>query len=158
MTWGQAVCGMVIGAFRNLVAVARGNEDKHGAEKEKGWDYHINGACGEVAAARVMNVFWPATINTYKKGSDVNGHQVRTRSRPDWDLIIRDDDLQKHREARFIHVVGRCPRYEVVGWYQCADVVPHKEWRQRHGDREEAWFVPRTALEPMSKINDEPAF
>jgi hypothetical protein len=71
---------------------------------------------------------------------------VRTRSRTDYDLIVRESD---DPDQRYILVVGVAPQFDVVGWIVASDARLHPEWRQSHGGREEAWFVPQLALNPI---------
>jgi hypothetical protein len=136
---------MNIGSMRHLTALFARREDRHGAVCT--WDLHIEGACGELAAAKGLGVFWDGSINTFKR-PDLPGVQVRTRSRHEYELIVRDDDAPG---ARFLLVTGQCPRYCVRGWILGAD-ARRDAWRQTHGDREPAYFVPHAALHPPATL------
>lgn len=137
------MCGL-IGLARHISALTRGLPDKNGHEGV-GWNNHIEGACGELAVAKALGVFWSGSVNTFKRGGDVGGIQVRTRSQPEYDLIIRDDDCD---DDTFVLVTGQCPEYDVVG-----KILGHDGkqdiWRQTYGGRPAAWFVPQAALEPI---------
>lgn len=138
----------MVGAKRNIEAKIRRLPDKHGF-KGNGWDAHIEGACGEIAVAKVLNVFWNGSINTYKQLGDVSGLEVRTRSDLNYDLIIRDGD---NSEAIYVLVVGRCPTYRVIGWLRGGD-GKKAEYRQTYGDRPGAYFVPQSALRPIEELS-----
>jgi hypothetical protein len=104
---------------------------------------HIEGACGEAAVAKALNVFWSGTVNTFKRGGDIGSKiQVRTRSKSYYELIVRQDDRD---DDIFILVTGKAPSFDVVGWTLGKD-AKKEQWIQTHGNREAAWFVPQKEL------------
>lgn len=134
--------GATIGMQRQLEALSQGRPDRHGYDGADGWTVHVEGACGELAVAKLLNRYWAGTLNTFKEGGDVGNIQVRTRSRENYDLIVRTDDRD---EDVFVLVVGRAPKYRVVGWIRGKD-AKRAEWSQTHGGRPAAFFVPQHAL------------
>ena len=137
-----------VGIRRQVAAMARGLPDRHGYDGD-GWAEHIEGACGEMAVAKLLGVYWPGSVNTFKAGGDVALLQVRTRSRHDYDLLVRPAD--KDLEAIYVHVTGRAPEFRVWGWMRCGDCRRDAWWRT-HGDRPGAWFVPAAALQDIAFI------
>ena len=138
----EMMLGATIGIHRHMAAINRNLQDRHGFEGD-GWGIHIEGACGEIAAARALGVYYGGSINSFRTGFDIGGYQVRTRSRRDYDLIIRDnDDLNQS----YILVLGVAPNFEVVGFLPGIAVSRHPEWRKTYGGREECWFVPQSEL------------
>jgi hypothetical protein len=137
------------GCARNIASVLKGSKPAHGFNKDEGiWDIHINGACGEVAAAKYLGRYWSPTVNTYHAADLGKKLQVRTRSRHDWELNIRADDDPEHW---FILVTGTAPTYNVRGW------LPGREaridaWLQNYGNRTPAWFVPQSALHDIDLL------
>lgn len=131
-----------VGLRRQVDAVTAGRPDRHGYSG-LGWTEHVEGACGELVVARFLGRYWDGSNGTYRSAADVGAVEVRTRSRHDYDLIIREDDTPG---SVFILVTGRAPAYWVRGWIRAADAREHPEWRQAHGGREPAWFVPVAAL------------
>jgi hypothetical protein len=140
--------GCLVGSARHIESLQSARRDAHGKGADGGWTEHINGACGEMAAAKALNLYWPAHINNFK-GPDLSGPgydiQVRTRSQSHYDLLVRDDDNDEHF---FVHVLGQAPEYEVVGMMKGRD-AKRLEWRQNYGERPPAFFVPREALVPI---------
>ncbi len=134
-----------VGSRRQIEALTKGLPDKHGFGGEDGWTVHIEGACGEMAVASALGRYWSGSVNTFKSGGDVGTVQVRTRSRHDYDLIVRRDDRDNDI---FILVTGLAPRFEVRGWIRGAD-ARRSEWLRTHGNRPAAYFVPQTALMPI---------
>ncbi len=139
-----------VGAARHMAALRRGLEDRHGA-LAGGWSLHIEGACGEYAAAIALHLPWTPNINTFKgpAGDIGRGVEVRTRSRHDYDLIVRKDDFNRP----FVLVTGIAPRFRVRGWIM-GDDAKRPEWLREHGGREAAYFVPFGALRPLIELEE----
>jgi hypothetical protein len=143
--WEMRVA-MTVGALRHAEAVRQGRRDAHGYPSDRdGWGDHIEGAGGELAVARVLNVYWPASVNTWKAPDLGANVQVRTRSVATYDLLVRDDDADADV---FVLVVGRLPAMRVVGWMVGAD-AKRASWRASHAAREPAFFVPQAELRPL---------
>jgi len=116
--------------------VARG-----GMSEQDGWGNHVEGACGEYAAARFLNVCWTGSVGTF--GEDLKPNiEVKTRSNHSYDLLIRNnEDLDKI----FILVTGTAPHFWVRGWAVGKHVVSDK-WIKYYGNRPGAWFIPVSEL------------
>jgi hypothetical protein len=135
-----------VGALRHWEAVRGGMADRHGFDGD-GWGVHIEGALGEIAAAKALNIYWDGSVNTFK-ADDLAGIQVRTRSRADYELIVRpgDDD-----GAAWVLVTGKHGKYDVRGWIK-GDDAKRDEWLAAHGNRPAAYFVPHAALKPIEEL------
>jgi hypothetical protein len=131
-----------VGLRRQLAAVKRGSQDRHGADPEDGWRIHIEGACGELAAAKFLGRYWNGSVDTFQSIPDLGAVEIRTRSRHDYDLLIRKDNPT---DRVYVHVTGRAPRFRVRGWIRGTE-AQREEWWKNHGNREWAWFVPADAL------------
>lgn len=136
----EVLYGAFLGVRRHAEALARGLPDRHGAEAS--WDLHVEGACGEMAFAKAVNRYWDGSCSTFRTKADVGALEVRTRSKPWYELIVREDDAD---DSVFVLVTGRAPRYSVRGWIKAGD-AKKAEWLQTHGGREAAYFVPHVAL------------
>jgi len=138
--------GSDIGRMRHLSSIKAGLQDSHGFDG-CGWSEHIEGACGEMAVAKHLGIYWDGSVNTFHQ-CDLPGLQVRTRSRHDYDLIVRpsdrDDDI-------FVLVTGKCPHYTIHGWIAGRD-AKKQEYEAAHGGRPTAYFVPRSALQCLSNL------
>lgn len=144
LKWHEVLMAAQIGVVRQVQSLKKGLRDKHGHEGA-GWNLHLEGCCGELAVAKALNQFWDGSVNSFKVGGDVGGLHVRTRSKHSYELIVRDDDPD---DAAFVLVTGTCPEYRVRGWILGGD-AKRSEWRQTHGGREAAWFVPHENLHPI---------
>lgn len=146
LEWYEVMMAAVVGVRRNIAAMANGLKPADGYNGEDAWSIHIEGACGELAYAKATGQFWSGSVNTFRQGGDVGLTQVRTRSRDDYDLIVRERD---NDDSVFVLVVGRCPNYRVVGSILAADAKARPEWVKTYGGRPPAWFVPASGLRPI---------
>jgi hypothetical protein len=139
-----------IGVLRQLEAVRKGLPDRHGFDGDTGWTIHIEGAAGEIAAAKALGLYWGGTVNTFKTEGDVGNIEVRTRSKPHYDLLVRDNDKN---ESVFVLVTGKSPKYNVVGWILGKD-AKKTEWYADYGNRPPAYFVPQNCLRPIEELKN----
>jgi len=141
-----------MGIQRWLHAHLAGKEDALRADKT--WDHsvliHIQGAAGEMAAAKALGIYAPLHLNSFKNGASDLGHslEVRYRSNPRYDLIVRKNDLD---ERGFILVRGHIPSLEVTGWIQGKD-AKKEEFLSNYGDYGPAYFVPQQYLRPIEEL------
>lgn len=146
LTFAELLVGATIGINRHIRAIVRKQPDAYGATAlDNGWQRHIEGACGELAAAKVKNLYWSASIDTFKNGGDVGNVQVRTRSRLEYDLIVREDDRD---EDTFVLVTGQAPSYLVHGMILGRE-AKKEEFKETYGGRPAAYFVPKDRLEAL---------
>ena len=134
------------GVRRNVESKRRGLHHSAGYEGD-GWGENIEGAGGELAVAKALNVYWDGSVNTFKQ-PDLPGLQVRTRSRHDYDLIIRPGDAP---EERYILVTGQMPNYRIQGWARGSDVML-PQFLKEYGGRPAAYFVPASKLQPIETL------
>jgi len=143
---GDMTAVAIIGALRRVDGLTKGREDWTGAPPAERWTRDVEGAGGEFAAARVLNLFWSGTVGTVTAPGDVGRIQVRQAHALDSGLIVRDADPPG---ACYVLVVGMMPVYYVVGWLWGADAPARGTRRAPHG-RPAATFVPQAALEPLA--------
>lgn len=148
LTGSEVLLGAMCGLQRHMEALRKGLPDRHGYEGD-GWGVHIEGACGELAFAKAAGLYWNGSVNTFKVGGDVSGIEVRTRSRHDYELLIRPND---HDDAAYVLVTGKVPDFRVHGWLSGREAKQHSEWLQRHGNRPGAYFVPHDALHGLAEL------
>lgn len=137
------------GLLRNIAALKKGYKNKI---EGSNWQTHVEGACGEVAVAKLLGKYWGGSVNTFKAGGDLDstGWEVRTRSSHSYDLIIRDDDAD---DRVYILVTGKAPQYQVHGWIKAAD-GKQQQWRRNHGGYGAAFFVPKSALRQLGELDE----
>lgn len=149
LTMAEVLQGATVGTMRHMESVSRGEQHKPPLKpQDNGLMLHIEGACGEIAYAKARGIYFEPRINSYKGADFGLNVQVRTRSDPSYDLLIRDNDNPEHF---YVLVTGMAPTYTVVGWIKGADAMMQPAWRKDWGGRGEAWFVPQLALTPFKE-------
>ena len=151
LTKVEAMLAGQVGIMRHTEALSRKNPDAFGLSSDKdGSGLHVEGAAGEMAVAKALNIYWAATVNTYKDGGDIGRRiQVRTRSKHDYELIVRpsdrDDDI-------FVLVTGKSPSFQIHGWIHGHE-AKKKDYLKGHGNRDPAYFVPHCALRALNEAD-----
>ena len=106
LNWNECLLAHQIGGMRQIAAMKAGREDRYGFEGA-GWNLHIEGAGGELAVCKHKFWYWKASINTFKGEADIGDWiEVRTRSRHDYELIVRPDD---NLDRLYVLVTGVMP-------------------------------------------------
>jgi len=139
-----------IGTIRHTEAIKKGLSDKHGFDGD-GLMIHINGACGEMAVAKALGIYWAGSINTFKKERDVGKWEVRTRSKDYYDLLIRPDDDENNI---YILVTGEIPTFKVQGFI-LGKSAKRQEWMKDYGGRPPAYFIPKEYLSDIKQLTEK---
>lgn len=142
----EAAMAGAVGSIRHGMSVGDRRQDRHGLKPEDdGLQCHILGAAGELAVAKMLGRYWGGDVNTFKRPDLGSNIQVRTRSRHDYDLLIRPDD---NPDEIFIHITGSPTRLVIHGWIYGREGMLD-EFVQTYGGRPAAWFVPKRVLRPL---------
>ena len=149
LAWYEVRLAAQVGMDRYVRALKDGRTDAFGLEQRgsDGIALHVLGAAGEMAFAKATDRFWSGSIDTFAD-PDVGKIQVRTRSRHDYELLVRPGDAD---DEVFVLVTGQVPTFWVQGWMLGKD-AKRAEWAQTHGGRPPAYFVPQAALQPTSAL------
>jgi hypothetical protein len=105
------------------------------------WAFDIDGACAELAVAKAMGVHWSGHIGSFKE-PDVSQIHVRSTSRKDGHLIIRDNDPENYT---YMLVITECPNYTIVGGIsgKKAKALPKKNADENGSG---AWWISQESL------------
>ena len=135
-----------VGIARQIDNIAAGRRQRHGKSALGDWQMHIEGACGEFAVAKFLGLFWSGNVGDLC-AHDVGKHEVRQRSRGNYDLVIYEGD---HDDSPYWLVTGLNGRYMIRGWiYGREGKKP--EYFRSYGGRPPAYFVPQGALRAPSE-------
>ncbi len=139
----------MVGVTRQVTNLRDRRADAYGAEKDMGWQYHLEGACGEKAFAKFYGIYWSGAIGDLK-ADDVGYFQVRTNSRNNGDLILHYNDAD---DRIFVLLTGLAPTYTVRGWLWGGEGKDDRWWRESApGKGRAAFFVPQAALKPVAQL------
>lgn len=140
----ETMFAAVAGAMRHYNAVLNGRHDAIGVKGDFDTSLarHVNGAGGEQAVAKCCGKYWGGPRGVFK-GPDIGRNiQVRTRTRHDWELPVREGERDDHV---FFLVTGIVPRFAVRGWIMGRD-AKRPDWWKDHGGLPPAFFVPQDEL------------
>lgn len=146
LEWYEMLQATEIGRMRKMHSLSKGLSNNHGFN-EIGWNEDIEGACAEQSVAKALGLYWDGGIDTFKAG-DVGPYQVRWTKSHSNSLIIRKPD---NDQAVYILVTGLCPSYILQGWLRGHE-AQRDEWLRDPNKRVANWFVPISALHPMSTL------
>lgn len=149
LDWFEVRLAAQVGLERNVEALREGRTPSAGFSKVEGaWEIHVQGACGELAFAKAADRFWAGSVNRFGCSGDVGRVEVRTRSRHDYDLLVRPGDAD---DSVFVLVTGVAPEFLVHGWVW-GEEAKRKEWLRDYGGRPPAYFVPQAVLNPLEAL------
>ncbi len=141
----EARIAALTGVERKLESIyGKYDRDEVGNEKYKtnSWDYEINGAAAELAFGKYRGCYWGAGVNTFKKADLGKTLQVRHTDRDNGRLIVRPGDNRSHK---FILVVGKIPRFRIVGWMLGKDAMVDR-YIDNPNRGKQCWMVPQSEL------------
>lgn len=138
LEWYELRFATQVGTERRIRAMEKGRKDCNLESDSNRWTDHIEGACAECAVAKLLGIYWPASIDTYRDGGDVGPYQVRS-SAAIADLVVRPRD---HDEAIFIKVYGRSPTFRIFGWIRAVDAKKPEWLHDRGNGGPPAYWVP----------------
>lgn len=139
-----------VGLARNHSSIVNNRKPSHGW-KGPAWNIHIEGACAEMAVAKVMRCYWNGSIDTFKQQDLLYKDrpiQVRSSTNPDSALIVRDDDYSAHC---YILVTGEAPAFIIRGFI-LGDDAKQDKFRKSPLGRPPAYFVPQDQLRDIRKL------
>lgn len=149
LSLSEMLNGCIVGCLRHHESSRKKMPDKHGFDGSKlsGLSIHVDGACGEIAVAKLRGRYFGGLVNSFKAADLGNNVQVKTRSSHDYDLIVRRDDNPDHI---FVLVTGSPPQLFVRGWIYGHEAMQEK-FLKTYGGREPAYFVPAKFLRQVTK-------
>jgi len=141
LTFEEILQGAMVGVIRQTANLKKGRSPAYGAETDKDWQNHVEGALGEMAFAKMAGLFWSGAH--VFRGDDVGEWQVRTRSEHRHELMVHPEDPDT---KKFILMTGRNGRYIFRGWITARDAKRKEWWKDPSGKNRSAFFVPQAAL------------
>jgi len=145
-----------VGISRRVKSMAR-ERNTHNAIKNPnyGWHIDVEAACAEMAFAKFLDVYWDASVDTFKR-ADVGDVQVRSTSYDSGSLVFRNGD---NIDDKFALVTGRCPDFNVRGWAFgmtiCVGkyaVTEDKKEKMGWPLGQSFWMMPQKDLESMQML------
>ena len=103
---------------------------------------HVEGAAGEMALAKALERYWLPSVNAFKVADIGKNIQVRTRTKDEYEMIVRDHDSDDHY---FVLVTGTAPEFKIRGYIKGVD-AKRDCWKRSYGGGMLSYFVPHAEL------------
>jgi len=159
LTPSELFIGAQVAAMRRIKSLSRGGKEKHGLNRDP-WDANINGALGEIAAAKALGRYWDASVDVFGRADipandmfGLNGIQIRTMGKNHFDLLIRPSDSDS--DVFVLVTSEQSPLFIVHGWTTGAE-AKQEQWLDMKGGRVAAYFVPQKCLKPLCSLSSHP--
>lgn len=146
LTQGELYSGAILGICRQHEALRKSSKD-FAVSKESGYGLHCEAALAEMAVAKGLGLYFPATLNAYSKPDIPPNLQVKLRFGENDDMFVpttcKEDEL-------FILVTGRAPVYTIKGF--CSGLEAKQYPTRAPGGFRPAHLVPQSDLHPIETI------
>ena len=148
LTEQESLCAAIAAIQRRYRSQIRDSQKKYGFDDslEDPLTNDIHGAGGEIAAAKVLELYWSASVDTFHAPDIGKNTHVRTAGKDHYCLIIRDDAKD---DEIYVHVTGRLPNYKVWGYIKAVNGKKDK-YIKSPNNRPPAWFIPAGDLTPIN--------
>ena len=142
--------GAIVGMRRHILSL---NSPEMNIVKNKNfsWATDIEAACGEVAVAKALNLFWDGSVNTFKRPDLQPDIQVRQTEEDDGRLIVRPKD--KPNERYFL-VTGKWGDFVLRGWILGEDAKVDENHTKGYNGMPDAWMVPQSRLLDINSCSE----
>jgi hypothetical protein len=153
LTATEMMVAAYVGSARNVQSLTRDWEPAAGIGFRDTWTPNIEGAAGEIAVGKALNIYWQPIVGN-NRADDVGPYQVRTNtSRKHADLCLRPKD---RADRIFISVLSFAPVFRIVGWVWARDGKVDRWLRDGTPDRPKCYYVPMSALNDMGTLPRNP--
>jgi hypothetical protein len=137
----------LVGVERNIGAIDRGYKPRYGQSAAAVWSNHFAGALGEIAVAKLLDLYPKLEGDPGYQGDLSSDIEIRTTGTGH--LILHPGDPD---DRPFVMVSGAAPRLSVNGWLLGAEGKLPCYWRDNGNGRPPAYFVPASVLHPMETL------
>ena len=145
LDWSDVLTAAMVGCRRHVDARVRGRCKEY--RNPDNFQIDIDGACGEMAVAQALGLFWSASVGRVD-AADVGGMvEVRSTVEHHHRLIIKTTDADG---SPYVLVTGAPPRFLLRGWIFGADAKRREYWKADAPSP--AFFGPHAALRPMPEL------
>ena len=143
LRYPEILLGAQAGVMRKISGLKNKRPQAYGLDQENHWQIDIEGALGEMALAKYLNLYWQGKGKV--RDFDVGGKmEVKTVKSTKLSLILHKDYPDDYVYWLMIGIYGS---YEVAGWIYGRDGKQEKYYKDPKGGRP-AYFVPTKALNP----------
>jgi len=116
-------------------------KNNYGAPEERDWQFHVDGAMGEMALAKYLNRFYAGRGE--RGAPDVGDDEVRTTHYSSGHLVLHPRDPPDRRAWLLTGLNGK---YMVRGWIMIREGQQQRFWGVKKAKDRPAFWVPQEAL------------
>lgn len=146
LSWYEVAVCAGVGVRRKIESLRSRLKPLHKFSAHDGFELDVQGACGEMAAAKVLGLYWDGSVGTFK-ANDVAEWQVRTRMSDNYSgLALRSNDKDEHNT---ILLSGTVPEFTVIGWINNKEGKRLAVRKVLKRGRPPALVVPESCLKPL---------
>ena len=147
-----------VGTERCISSWSKGSKHAAGYKPKDLFDTNIKGAAAEIAVAKMLDVYYVPSVDTYKDEPDIYPNiEVRMTEMKRPSLIIRPNDV---RDRRYVLVQnlwehGQLPKFAVLGWEvftNGVDKMWEDYWTDFGQNRPHCWAIPANELHKMEVL------
>lgn len=142
---------VAVGGHRRITSIfGRRQEEHYQSEDNSEWSTEIESCGAEISVAKIINKYWNGGSWDGKVSkSDVDGMQVRNTHHYPGHMLVYGKDSDNDK---IIHVSGRSPKFNIMGWKIAGDCKRDEFWRKNCN--RPCWWVPVNFLIPINNVND----
>ena len=139
-----------VGLSRQVQNVVNGRIRAYGQKSDLSWERHIEGALGEAALAKYLNLYWSGLEGM--RSPDVGRSiEVRVTTNHSYNLYVRP-----HNEGLYYFLLTGCNGdYYIRGWLPIEEIKKEKYLRRVDG-RVDLYLVPQKDLYPAERFSTLP--
>jgi hypothetical protein len=130
-----------VGLMRQVQNLKRDVKEKYGAQPNTDWQLNIEGALGEYALSKYLNLHWGG-CGDYQS-PDVGIVDCRTSGRDNARLCLHPKDKD---DRIYFLLTGMNGLYTVRGWLFARDGKKKEFWADPTGKNRPAYFIPQDRL------------
>lgn len=144
-----------VGTVRHYESAQRNSKESGGFKEDEfsGLQIHIQGALGEVCVAKVLDLYFDGSVNTYSKPDIGKNIQVRATLKHDGFLRVVKDDKKDNPDHYYFLVTGYAPYLCVRGWMKGSEAKSNEKHFWSMGGRPPYFFIPQSELHPIAIKN-----
>lgn len=136
-----------VGVDRVTRAYARGARPGHGLDPGADpWGIHVEGACAELAFAKLAGVYVPIT-SPHLERTDVAGCEIKSTRLGHGRLIVHENSL----DVPHVLMIGSANRWRCAGWMMGVAAKQTRWWMEPATGRP-AFFVPQDRLMHWNRL------
>ena len=144
--------GHMIGTMRQ--AAVRLSQFSSRATGRDEYADHITGALGEMAVAKGLDLYWDASVNSFKSRPDVSSLEVRTTTYrpPRCSIYVSDRD---DGAAKYI-LVSKISKteYDLLGWASGDEIRQRGEYKSLAAGRAPKYWLRADQLRDMATMRN----